>query len=117
MITKTRKRKHTTKRRTSTKARRFRGTENRYNDRVKLVAAATLYTELTPHPDEGHKVWITNISLGGLALKTRRQYAVGEHYHIRLDAGPIDMNAPIKIVWIEKNPDGVFEVGAEFVPD
>lgn len=117
MITKTRKRKHTTKRRTTTKARRFHGTENRGSERVKLVAAATLYTELTPHPEEGHKVWMTNISLGGLAFKTRREYEVGDHYHIRLDAGPIDMSAPIRLVWIQKKEDGVFEVGAEFVPD
>lgn len=117
MITKTRKRKQTTKRRTSTKARRFKGIENRASDRVKLVAAATLYTELTPHPEEGHRVWMTNISLGGLAFKTRRQYEVGDHYHIRLDAGPLDMSAPIRLVWIQKKEDGIFEVGAEFVPD
>ena len=117
MITKTRKRKQTTKRRGTTKARKFRGTDSRATERVKLVAAATLYTELTPHPEEGHKVWITNISLGGVAFKTRRPYEVGDHYHIRLDAGPLDMSAPIRLVWIQNKEDGVFEVGAEFVPD
>lgn len=117
MMTKTPKRKHVTKPRRASKSRRFKGAENRVSERVKLVAAATLYTELTPHPGDGHKVWITNISLGGLAFKTRRDYEVGDHFHIRLDAGPIDMSAPIRIVWVRKNHDAIFEMGAEFEPD
>ena len=91
--------------------------EQRVTERVKLIAAATLYTELTPRPGDGHKVWVTNISLGGVAFKTSRVYEVGTRYHLRLDAGPIDMSAPIRIVWFRRKADGIFEVGSEFVPD
>ena len=117
MTTKTRSKKTTTKTRKSAKKARHFGPENRASERTRLVAAATLFTELTPHPDEGHKVWVTNISLGGIAFKTRRMYEPGDIFHIRLDAGPIDMSAPIKIVWIRPQADGIYECGTEFLPD
>jgi len=113
MITKARTKKHAK----SHKKPKFRGAEWRSSERTKFVAAATLFTELTPHPGDGHKVWVSNISLGGLAFKTRRVYEVGDSYHIRLDAGPIEMNAPIRILWTHTQADGIFEVGCEFVPD
>jgi len=114
MITKTKK---TTKSAKSQKKARKSSPDMRQHDRVKLIACATLYTELTPNPGEGHKVWLTNISLGGLAFKTRREYAVGDTYHIRLDAGPIDMSAPIQISWTRKRTDDAWDVGCEFLPD
>ena len=109
MITKTRSKKSVARK--SSKGR----IEQRASERTKLVANATLYTELSP--DTAHKVWVTNISLGGIAFKTRREYEAGEQYHIKLEAGPIDMNVAIKIVWASKGSDGIYEVGCEFLPD
>jgi len=117
MITKTRTKKRSTSHKKPRRKAPHHGPENRASERTRLVAVATLFTELTPHPDEGHKVWVTNISLGGIAFKTRRSYEPGETFHIRLDAGPIDMNAPIRIIWSRSQSDGIYEVGSEFLPD
>jgi hypothetical protein len=114
----TRKRKSRTKGRKSSKSRgirRRKSLELRASERSRFFAAATLYTELSP--DVAHKVWVTNISLGGLAFKTRRAYETGTSFHIRLNAGPIDMDCPIRIVWSRPTGDGNFEVGSEFIPD
>lgn len=114
--TKARKRnvsKGTTKsRRTSTKPSRA---EQRTTERTQLFAAATLYTEL--NPDAAYKVWVTNLSLGGVGFQTRRDYEVGQTFHIKLEAGPIDMDCALRVVWTKKNADGLFEVGGEFLPD
>ena len=112
--TKARKRnvsKPTTKSR-STKPSRA---EQRTTERTNLFAAATLYTEL--NPDAAYKVWVTNLSLGGVGFQTRREYAVGQTFHIKLEAGPIDMDCALRVVWSKKNADGLFEVGGEFLPD
>ena len=114
--TKARKRnvtKGTTKsRRTSTQPSRA---EQRTTERTQLFAAATLYTEL--NPDAAYKVWVTNLSLGGVGFQTRREYQVGQTFHIKLEAGPIDMDCALRVVWTKKNADGLFEVGGEFLPD
>ena len=117
MITKTRTKNRTKSSSKPNKKARYSGTDKRASERTRLVAMATLYTELTPHPDEGHKVWVSNISLGGIAFKTRRSYEPGQIFHVRLDAGPIDMSAPIRIVWSRAQSDGLYEVGSEFLPD
>ena len=114
--TKARKRnvsKGTTKsRRTSSKPSRA---EQRTTERTQLFAAATLYTEL--NPDAAYKVWVTNLSLGGVGFQTRREYHPGQTFHIKLEAGPIDMDCALRVVWTKKNADGLFEVGGEFLPD
>jgi hypothetical protein len=116
MITKKRKNRRVKARRSSlARGRRRRSSEKRGSERSQFFAAASLYTELSP--DVAHKVWVTNISLGGLAFRTRRQYEAGQSFHIQLEAGPIDMNCPIKIIWSRQNSEGSFEVGAEFIPD
>jgi hypothetical protein len=100
-----------------TKARRGgvrRSSEKRASERSSLFAAAVLYTEVSPVT---HKVWVTNISLGGLSFRTRREYEAGQTFHIRLQAGPIDMDHPIKVVWSRQNSDGFYDVGVEFIPD
>jgi hypothetical protein len=109
MMTKTRSKKSVAKKSKSRVA------EQRKSERTQMICAATLYTELSP--DTAHKVFVTNISLGGLAFKTRREYAEGASYHVKLEAGPIDMNVPVRIVWSSKGSDGIYEVGCEFLPD
>ena len=113
MITKARTKKSTK----SHKKSRHSGPDFRSSERTKFVVAATLFTELTPHPGDGHKVWVSNISLGGLAFKTRREYEAGDVYHMQIDAGPVELNAPIRVLWSRSHSDGVFEVGCEFLPD
>lgn len=117
MITKTKNGKRTTKNKSTTKSRttRTRSAEQRQTERAQLFAAAALYTEL--NPDTAHNVWVTNISLGGVGFQTRRDYAAGQTFHLRLEAGPIDLDCPVRVVWTKKNSDGLFDVGSEFLPD
>jgi hypothetical protein len=111
--TKTRSTKRTTKSHKPAKA--SSSSERRTSERTELVANAVLYTEITP--DVAHKVWLTNLSLGGVQFKTRRVYSAGQIFHIRLEAGPLDMDCPIRIVWTRNSPDGLYYVGCEFLPD
>jgi hypothetical protein len=120
MLTKTSTKKRSTKRTTKShkpaaKAKSSGSTERRASERTELVANATLYTEVSP--DVAHKVWLTNLSLGGVQFKTRRVYEAGQCFHIKLEAGPIDMDCPIRIVWTRNSSDGLYYVGCEFLPD
>jgi len=91
--------------------------ELRRTDRTPLFVAATLYTEL--NPDVAHKVWVTNVSLGGVAFRTRRAFAPGAIFHARLDAGPIQLDTAVRVVWTRPTNDntGTFDVGCAFLPD
>jgi hypothetical protein len=89
--------------------------EKRAAERTQFFAAATLYKDL--NPDNAHKVWVTNISLGGMSFYTRREYAPADIYHVRMEAGPIRLNCPVLIIWIREKEAGISEVGCEFIPD
>src|SRR5687767_15181962 len=86
MMTKTKKRvtKRTTK--STTKSKKA-PSEQRTSERSKLMVAASVYPDRLSPDNLAHKVWVTNISLGGVAFKTRRKYDVGSSCYIRLDAG------------------------------
>jgi hypothetical protein len=117
MLTKTSTKKRSTKRTTKSHkpAKAKTNAERRTSERTELIAAATLYTEVSP--DVAHKVWLTNLSLGGVQFKTRREYTAGQCFHIKLEAGPLDMDCPIRIVWTRNAADGLFYVGCVFLPD
>jgi len=91
--------------------------ERREAVREKMVVSATVFPDRLSPDNIGHKVWVTNISLGGLAFKTRRQYAVGATCFVRLDAGPIRFENPLKVMWCRRKDELTFEVGVEFLPD
>jgi hypothetical protein len=120
MITKT---KPTTKKRASlaakrtTKSRKTNGAEQRASDRTKFVVAATVYPDRLSPDNLSHKVWITNISLGGVAFRTRRKYEAGTSCYIRVDAGIVKFDNPLKIIWCTRRDENTFEVGCELLPD
>lgn len=94
---------------------RVANSELRKNDRTSLFVAATLYTEL--NPDVAHKVWVTNVSLGGVGFRTRRPFQSGAVFHVRLEAGPIQLDSGVRVMWTRPTAEGTFDVGCEFVPD
>jgi hypothetical protein len=116
MITKTKKRaaKRTTK--STTKSKKA-GSDQRTDERSKMMVAASVYPDRLSPDNLAHKVWVTNISLGGVGFKTRRKYEVGSTCYIRLDAGPIRFDNPCKIVWCLRRDENTFEVGCELLPD
>ena len=91
--------------------------ERREAPREKMVVSATVFPDRLSPDNIGHQVWVTNISLGGLAFKTRRQYAEGATCFVRLDAGPIRFENPLKVMWCRRRDELTFEVGVEFLPD
>jgi hypothetical protein len=120
MITKT---KPTTKKRAAaaaakrtTKSKRSQS-ENRAAERTKFVVAATVYPDRLSPDNLSHKVWITNISLGGVAFRTRRKYEAGTSCYIRVDAGIVKFDNPLKIIWCNRRDENTFEVGCELLPD
>jgi PilZ domain len=119
MITKTKPtKKRFTKRTTkaTTKAKRPQ-TEQRAFERTKFVVAATVYPDRLSPDNLAHKVWITNISLGGVAFRTRRKYEPGTCCYVRVDAGIVKFDNPLKIIWCNRRDENTFEVGCELLPD
>jgi hypothetical protein len=114
MITKTKPRKRATKRTTKSKKTQ---SDQRASQRSKMVVAASVYPDRLSPDNLAHKVWVTNISLGGVAFKTRRKYDPGSTCYIRLDAGPIRFDNPCKIIWCNRRDENTFEVGCELLPD
>ena len=115
MITKTKKR--VTKRTTKSTTKSRGSSEQRTSERSKLMVAASVYPDRLSPDNLAHKVWVTNISLGGVAFKTRRKYDVGSSCYIRLDAGPIRFDNPCKVVWCQRRDENTFEIGCELLPD
>lgn len=118
MMTKTRPHKRSKSYNGKAKSRHARpAIEKRQQSREKMVVSATVFPDRLSPDNIGHKVWVTNISLGGLAFKTRRQYAPGATCFVRLDAGPIRFENPLKVVWCRRRDEFTFEIGVEFIPD
>ncbi len=88
--------------------------DNRKSHRDSLVAPATLSC-LQPDSDEpSRRVWVYNISLGGIAFRIRRPLDAGGMYRLKLVAGPLYLESEIRIVWCRRRDDQMFEVGAQF---
>ncbi len=116
MITKLKTRKRT-KAGKAKKASKKPAVDTRREEREKLVVSATVFPDRLSPDNIGHKVWVTNISLGGIGFRTRREYLPGQTCFVRLDAGPIRFENPLKVVWLKKKDEFTFEVGAQFIPD
>ena len=123
MITKTKPGKRISKRTTKSKSAKSTTkskkaqSEKRTSERSKMVVAASVYPDRLSPDNLAHKVWVTNISLGGVGFKTRRKYDVGSTCYIRLDAGPIRFDNPCKIIWCSRRDENTYEVGCELLPD
>ena len=118
MMTKLRTKKRTTKNHKVTKKAHKKPTvDTRKEEREKLVVSATVFPDRLSPDNVGHKVWVTNISLGGIGFRTRREYLPGQTCFVRLDAGPIRFENPLKVMWSKKKDEFTFEVGAQFIPD
>ena len=60
--------------------------------------------------------YVSNISMNGIALHTRRPLAEGEHFHIRIELGPMKWSNRLRVVTCREHAEsGTFDVGAEFV--
>jgi PilZ domain-containing protein len=89
--------------------------ERRRSPRQTLVARAALQSECDP--DTVAAGFLSNISVLGVGLHTRRPLAVGETFRMRLDLGPMKWATRLRVVTCRPHDSGTYDVGAQFVGD
>jgi len=91
------------------------GTERRRAARQTLVARATIKPQSNFRSGPLAAGYVSNISMKGVGLHTRRPLIVGESYHIKLEAGPLKWQSRMRIVSCQQHESGTYDVGAEFI--
>ena len=87
--------------------------DRRRSPRQTLVARAMVRSERSLAVACGY---VSNISMNGIAFHTRRPLAAGEHFHIRIELGPMKWTNRLRVVTCREHAEsGTFDVGAEFV--
>lgn len=87
----------------------------RRSPRHVLVAAATLWASKLPDASPGTRVSILNVSLEGVAFRSRSPVAPDQVYYLRMIAGPLRLEGPIRIAWCRKHDATSYEIGATFL--
>ena len=87
----------------------------RRSKRETLVSAAQLWRFANPQGPAA-RVYVFNISLGGIAFRSRTTFETAAVHFIRLASGPLKLEHRIRIVWCKKREEGIFDIGAEFIP-
>ena len=87
--------------------------DRRRSPRQTLVARAMVRSERSLAVACGY---VSNISMNGIAFHVRRPLAEGEHFHIRIELGPMKWSNRLRVVTCREHAEsGTFDVGAEFV--
>jgi hypothetical protein len=86
----------------------------RRSRRETLVTAATLWPSATPR-GAGVRVFVSNISLDGLAFRARTIFMRDTVHYVRLVAGPLRLEGQIRIAWCRQHDANTYDTGAEFV--
>jgi hypothetical protein len=56
-----------------------------------------------------------NVSFEGIAFRAHVPVEPGEVHYIRMIAGPLSLEGPIRIAWCRKHDSKSFETGATFL--
>jgi hypothetical protein len=86
----------------------------RRSRRDTLVTPALLWRFANPQ-GPGTRVYVFNISLGGIAFRSRTAFEPAAVHFIRLAAGPLKLEHRVRVVWCRKREEGIFDIGAEFI--
>jgi hypothetical protein len=85
----------------------------------RLAPRQTLVARAVLRSDFDHNTvatgYLSNISMLGVGLHTRRPLAVGEKLQMRLEAGPMKWSARLRVVSCQPHDSGTFDIGAEFI--
>jgi len=76
---------------------------------------ATLWSGDKPEVGESQQVLVSNISLEGVAVRTNEPLIKGALHYVRMTAGPLKLETPIRIAWCRSREGLGFEAGAEFI--
>ena len=89
--------------------------ERRRSKRDTLVTAATARPADSTPDAEGARVFIANISMSGVAFRCREKFDKGSMHYVTLMAGPLKLEALVRIQWCRQRMDGTFDVGSQFM--
>jgi hypothetical protein len=89
--------------------------ERRKSKRDTLVTAALARPANSPADIEGVRVFIANISMHGVAFRCRDRFDKGSMHYVKLMAGPLKLEALVRIQWCRQRNDGTFDVGSQFM--
>jgi len=89
------------------------GAERRRSRRHLVTLPATL-SAIEGNPGDSLEVQVRNISLHGAGLSCAAPPAVEGTYRLNIGAGPLQLNARVKIVSARRQRDGTWNIGAEF---
>src|SRR5436853_6871110 len=78
----------------------------RRSRRDKLMAMAQLWSGDKPEVGASTQVLVSNISLEGVAVRTNEPLIKGAIHFVRMTAGPLRLETPIKIGW-RRSADGL----------
>lgn len=81
--------------------------------RQTLIAKAMLRAD--DAPAASRPVFVSNISMLGIAFHSRIPLPAGEKYQIKLEVGPMQWASRVRVVSCTENEDGSYDCGAEFV--
>ena len=87
--------------------------DRRRAPRQTLVAKASLRSEVAPAG--ARPVFVSNISMLGVAFHTRIPLPLDERFQLKLEAGPMQWTSRVRVISCAPNPDGTYDIGAEFV--
>src|SRR5438477_10818820 len=87
----------------------------RRSRRDKLMAMAQLWNGDKPEVGSPTQVLVSNISLEGVAVRTNEPLIKGAVHYVRMTAGPLKLETPIRIAWCRSREGLGFEAGAEFI--
>lgn len=60
------------------------------------------------------QVQVSDVSLHGARLVSRRQLPIGTHWNLELNVGPLHLSSRLRIVRCQSREDGTYDVGGEF---
>jgi hypothetical protein len=69
-----------------------------------------------PPTAKGRLVWVLNLSLAGVGLRSQDELAVGSMHRIRLETTTLRLTSRLRVVRCAP-AEGDFEVGAVFIED
>jgi hypothetical protein len=87
----------------------------RRSRRDTLVTAGQIWPVGRPEEGQGVVVSVMNVSLEGIAFRSRSSFIEGQEHYLKLTAGPLKLEGRVRIAWCHQRADGNYDTGAQFV--
>jgi hypothetical protein len=84
--------------------------------RQTLEAPAMLFDETAPFLSPAFLIYVTDVSMTGIGLRSERRLPPDSTYHIHLTSDGLRINRRLRVTRCER-VDDTFSVGADFIKD